>query len=237
MDPVVSLSARRTLQLLLTLVVVLTIVGWLLQYLELSSSPGTYDPRHITGIPRLFDLGGKANIPTWYKASLLMFSCVLLFVIALARKRMRDVYWHHWRDLAVVFLLLSIDEVAAIHEGIGYRLSLLLETSGVFFYAWVIVGIMFVVLFSMLYLRFVLSLPVMAKILFLTSGVVYVGSVLGLKMLEGWYVTTYGMQDLTFITISSVRQAIEMSAIVVFDYALLTYIRHNVEDEILRVYV
>jgi hypothetical protein len=236
MDPIIPVSAKRTAQILALIAIVLTLLGWTTQYLAFRGLLGDFHPGQATGVARLFDLGGEANIATWYKALILLTCSVLLRVIYSDRKRQRNHFAGYWRDLGVVFLLLSIDEVATIHEGLGNRLSDVLETTGFFFFAWVIVGLAFVIPFSIIYLRFLWSLPLRPKYMFMLSGGVYVFSVLGLKMVEGWYLSTYGTMDMVYVSITAIKQFLEMASITTFIYALLTYIRHNVEAEIIRVY-
>jgi len=134
-----------------------------------------------------------------------------------------------------VFVVLSIDEVSTLHEEIGAFISDTMETSGVFLFGWVILGIVFVALFAILYFNFLRSLPHMPRTLFFVSGIIYVGAVLGLKMVEGWYLATYSRIDLLFIGLITVKQFLQMFGAILFLYALLGYTRYNVEEGILHI--
>ena len=235
MNLVISVSAKRTAQFLSVMVVCFTILGWVTQYEALVSSPEDFSSDDAHGIVRLFYLGGEANIPTWYKSATLLICSGLLFMIAAARKRAQAAFVLYWRDLGIIFLFLSIDEIASIHEGLGVQLSHLFEAKGVLYFAWVIAGSAIVISILVAYSKFLRSLPVMATYLFLLSGGIYVGGVIGVKMLEGWYYTLYGQKTLMFMTIVVVQQLFEMVGIVIFIYSLLSYMRFNVNVGVIRV--
>jgi len=235
MEPIIRLSIGKTVALLSVCVVMLTVAGFVSEYDALQSSPSDFNLENVRGLGRLFNLAGEANIPAWYKSSTLLLCSFFLFTIAAARRRDSSSYWSYWRDLGIVFLLLSVDEIAVIHRGLGLQLSAALQTTGFLYYAWVLVGIAFVALLSVFYAGFLKSLPVMPMYLFLFSGTTYVASALGLKMIEGWYLNRYGQGSLLFISLIVIRQFGEMASIVVFIYSLLSYMRYNVEDTLIRV--
>jgi hypothetical protein len=235
MNLVISVSAKKTVQLLAVVVACFIVLGWVTQYEAWVSSPQDFGSDDAHGIVRFFYLGGEANIPTWYKSSTLLICSALLFMIAAARKRAQATFVRYWRDLGIIFLFLSIDEVATLHEGLGYQLSHLLESKGILYYAWVIAGSAFVISVLIAYSRFLRSLPAAASLLFLISGGVYVGGVIGMKMVEGWYVTVHGQQTLMFMSLVTLQQLMEMVGIVIFIYSLLSYMRFNVNVGVIRV--
>ena len=57
----------------------------------------------------------EANIPAWYSSAALLLAAMLLWIVSAATKQRggRPIYW---RLLSLVFLALSIDEVAELHE-------------------------------------------------------------------------------------------------------------------------
>ena len=236
MDPILPLSAKRTALFLAVVSFGIVLTGWIIQYLAYVASPVDFRPYEAQGLARLFNLGGTANIPTWYKAVLLMFASVALFFVFLLSRRQRDPFSRYWRDLGVIFFALSIDEVAVIHRGIGRAITTMLETRGVLFFGWVILATVFVVLLVVVYARFLRSLPVMPRWLFIGSGSVYVLGALIMKYVEGWYVTSIGRLDVLYITLTAGRQLFQMIGVVVFLYALLSYLRHNTDADLIRIY-
>src|SRR5829696_4320571 len=61
---------------------------------------------------RIFDVGEERSIPTWFEALQFLLCSILLAVIAVSKKRRSDRYSLHWSFLSIIFLLLSLDEVA-----------------------------------------------------------------------------------------------------------------------------
>ncbi len=60
--------------------------------------------------------------------------------------------------------------------------------------------------------------------------VLYVGGALGAKMVGGRYADLYGKQNLTYVLIVTVEEFLERSGIVVFIFALLSYISSHLKD-------
>jgi hypothetical protein len=68
----------------------------------------------------MFRLSNEANVPTWWSSALLLLTGVVLSAIAYCRFRRADRRtWALWLP-AALFLFMSLDEVASIHEHIGH---------------------------------------------------------------------------------------------------------------------
>ena len=86
----------------------------------------------------MFSVGADGSIPTYYSAFALLFSSGLLaFTGYLIRKAGRPMVLY-WFGLSVIFLFMSVDEMLELHERLIEPLRGALETSGAFYYAWVI---------------------------------------------------------------------------------------------------
>lgn len=200
--------------------------------------------KYVLGYPRLlgfvrqFDFNSEANIPTWYSSSTLLICSLLLALIASAKKIEGDRYVRHWGVLSFIFLFLSLDESASIHE-MANKLRPLLQVSGFLYFAWVIPYAAIVLIFVLAYLRFLLALPAKTRLLFLLAGSLYVGGAIGIELVEARYVSFYGEsiigQDMMFAVMTIVEEFLEMLGIVVFIYALLSYIRLHMKDLRVRI--
>src|SRR5215216_8208718 len=78
---------------------------------------------------RIFDVGEERSIPTWFESIQFLLCSMLLAVVTVAKKRRSDRYILHWSFLSVIFLVLSLDEVASIHEAIGAQSERLLHNT------------------------------------------------------------------------------------------------------------
>ncbi len=185
---------------------------------------------NLLGFVPLFDVNIEGNIPTYYSSMTLLFCSILLGVIAYAKKINGGEYIFHWRMLSFIFLYLSLDEAAGLHDLAGRLLGSALDTRGVLYYAWVIPGTVLVVITGLAYLRFLADLPAKTRHLFLVAGTLFVGGALGMELAEGWFDDLHGVGNITTAMLTTVEEFCEMIGIVVFIHALLSYISLYVED-------
>lgn len=216
---VVSISPKRVSRFLLFVVLGLTlanVIGLICRF--------TLKRPRLLEFLRLFDLDTEGNIPTWYSASALLFCAILLMIISFAKKGLHDRYVFHWRLLSGIFLLLSMDELVSLHERLIEPLQVTFGASGVFFFAWVIPGAIFVLAVLLTYLKFLIDLPARIRRLFLLAGTTYVSGTLFLEMLGAPIWQAYGGKNVLAVTLTTVEEFLEMVGVVIFVYALLTYL-------------
>jgi len=176
-------------------------------------------------VVQLFNLDVEGTIPSWYSSCALLGAAGLLGLIARAERERGSQDWRYWAGLAVIFVALSADEAASIHELAIHPLRRALGVSGVLAFAWVIPGAAFVALVGAVYLRFLLRLPAPTRSQFVLAGALFVGGALGMEMVGGALYTAYGMGLQTALE-SIVEETLEMVGIVVFIHALLSHLRH-----------
>lgn len=229
MGPVISISPRRTAQVLSLLVLCLTfasIAVYLARY-----SLGYQGERVIWR----FLVDHEGNIPSWYSSATLLLCSILLMVIASAKKVEGDRYTLRWQFLSIIFVYLSLDEAFVIHEMAVKPLRSALNAGGLLFYTWVVPGAAFVLIFGLFYLKFLAALPKVTRRLFLAAGTLFVGGALGVEALGGAYVDLHGDDNLAYAMIIIVEEFLEMAGVVVFIYALLSYMNSYVGDIRIRI--
>jgi hypothetical protein len=175
-------------------------------------------------VVRLTWVDEECNIPSWYSASLLLLCSLLLGIIAAAQRQRRDGYFGHWLALALIFLLLSLDETAQLHELSIAPLRDRFHATGLLYYAWIVPAGVGVALFGLSYLRFLAALPARSRRLFLVAGAIYVGGALGVEALSGAQASRHGEHNPIYHAIVTVEESLEMVGLVVFIYALLDYL-------------
>lgn len=169
-----------------------------------------------------FNLDAERTIPAYVSSLLLLGPAALLGSIASDQERRRD-RWY-WGILAMLFLLLSVEEAVDFHNAFsGSVESRVGETESWLRSAWVIPAVAFVLVFALSYLAFFLRLPRHSQVLFALSGVIYVGGAIGGEIVGGWYITEHGAEDYTYVLISTAEEAAEMAGMVLFLYALLLH--------------
>jgi hypothetical protein len=224
-----TISPRRLARLLTVLIAVLAVVSLAEQYVI-----------HILGRADLeefliaVDVDAEANIPTWYSVVTLLGCAALLAVITRRVRNAGGRYVGHWRWLSILFVGLSIDELAQLHEHLG-RLQSIWHTHGIFYFAWVIPGAAFVALVGLAYLRFLAHLPPLARRRFIVAGIVYVGGALVVEALGGWRAETMGMNNMTHSCIATVEEVMEMAGVALFMVALVRHLAGEDGDLALEV--
>ncbi len=176
----------------------------------------------------LFNIDEEGTIPSYFSASLLFFAAVLLAAIAWLKRNVRAPFAAGWTFLSFAFLCMAIDEAAGIHDVLVDRLTRRLlgePTLSVFYFAWVIPGIATVLVFSIVFFKFFLHLPRATRVVVLRAAALFIGGAVGVELIEGYYATSHGHENLTFNMIATVQESMEMAGVIVFLYALLQFIQ------------
>jgi hypothetical protein len=225
-----SVSSKGWLVLLGSVTIALNAIGLVLRAVT-----------HLLGygndleIVRLFHVAQEANIPTWFSSLLLLISASLLAIISKVKCASKDPYRRHWVFLAVVFLAMSLDETSKIHEISIVPLRAYFNATGFFYYAWVIVGIPFVLLFGLLYVRFLLHLPSNTRWGFILSGIIYISGAIGMEMLGGYFVEKPVGQVNIYPFIITLEELLENFGVVLFIFSLTHYMGETLHLERIKI--
>ena len=185
---------------------------------------------NVYGLVPRFEFRTENNVPTYFSSFNLLVSAILLKVIALFKKIEKDRFFHNWSILSVIFLFLSIDETASMHELLTYPLKKNFTLTGIFNYSWVIIGFLFVLILFIFYSRFLFSLPSKTKYQFLLAGFIFVGGAIGIEMIGGNYKYFNPEENLVYAIITTVEESFEMIGVIIFIGALINYIENNISD-------
>jgi hypothetical protein len=171
---------------------------------------------------RVFDLDAEANLPTWYSSALMLLSACLLWVVA--RSRDKAEYRGRWLFLALLFLCMSIDETAQLHETLGWPIQQAFQLSGLLYFAWVVVAIPLVGLLMVLYWPLVWALPHRITLMAIAAGCVYLSGVIGVEMVSAMWAEAHGLQHISVKAISALEETLELVGLIFWNYTLLTYL-------------
>ncbi len=169
------------------------------------------------------------DLPTWYQSSTLLVSSVLLLVIGLARRELKDKDAKYWGLLSLIFLFLSLDEAVSIHEQMTMPLRTTFHLEGFLFLSWVIPASFLVAVLGIVFSRFLFRLPSSTRNLMILSALIYLAGALGVEMVGANYMFMMNNppdigSNFTYAIITTVEEFLEMTGIVVFIYCLLTYL-------------
>jgi hypothetical protein len=170
--------------------------------------------RHLAG---LFDLNEERTVPTAFAVAQLLLAAGLLGALAAQRWRVRDPWRRHWVALALLVLLMALDEQAGLHERLSRPAKTLLGRGegefGALYYAWVLPAALLVTVVAAAFLRFVWHLPADTRRGFIMAAVIFVGGALGLELLGGYFAEQGGVRDPGLLVASTGEEAMELFGI------------------------
>ena len=179
---------------------------------------------NVWPIARQFNFVEEGNLANYYQGLQLLLNSALLVAIWSAKKQAGAVHCGHWLALAGIFLFLSCDEVAQIHET---TVSLLLagardQESGKTGWFWIYLPLL--VVFGVTYIPFLKRLPRRTALLFVVSGCIYAGGAVGIEKIVNWFAETYGDNTAGYVLIDNLGEFMESSGMALFAYTLLSYL-------------
>lgn len=220
------LSPKKVARFLTTTVIILTIASFAGNF--------AHHVLDITfrGLVFRLNVGEDSSLPTWYSSIALLLCSLLLSLIGWTASKKNQPYIVQWFILSLLFLYISMDEVATFRETFFRSLKTVIQTDGLFHYRWTLFGIPFVILFSLSYLKFLAHLPKKIRNLFILSGVVFIFGAIGMEMLASLTDSLYGTRNMLYVTLTAIEEFSEMFGVVIFIYTLLLYIQMQGIQEI-----
>ncbi len=231
--PYISLnrnSVAKILVVLTSLLILASTAALLTDYLIGNTS------NLVRKLVKFFYVDLELNAPTFFSTLLLLFAALLLGFISVLKRKQNAKYAWQWAILCFGFLLMAFDETVAAHERLIEPMRSILgeENLGILYYAWVVPAIALVLFLAIFFLKFWLSLPAKTRLYFLIAACLYVGAAIGLELAEGKHSEIYGMDNLTYITLVTIEEGLEMGSVILFIWALLKYIADTYEEVGLR---
>jgi hypothetical protein len=170
-------------------------------------------------VKAVVDLSTESNAGTWLSAFLVLASAAVAAVLA-QRAGGRD--GRRWALMAFALLVVSVDEVAAVHEAIGDSLDENVDIgSGVLRYEWVVPAAVLVVVVVAVLLPFVLRQPAAVAVPLLAAAAIYVAGALGFEMLEGWLDDRQDPYGTVNVVVRGVQEVLELAGELLGLWALL----------------
>lgn len=176
---------------------------------------------HLHGFVPLFNLDREMNIPTWFSAFLFLLGAVLLWVIGTELRARMDPLALRWRVMAVVFLILSVDEISALHEMTVDPLRDFFHAGGYLHFSWVILGMAVILGTAILFLRPFLSLPGRLRLLSAASAGLFISGSLGMEMIAGRWVEAGGASNFRYAMMANAEETLELGGLILFIHVLL----------------
>jgi len=212
---VVKLKPLKISVLLSFIATVLLIIYLLLLFLL-----PDFNASKMTDVTGLFNVNNEVSIPTWFSQTILFISAGILFVIAYCSHTWKK----YWKYLGFIFIYISIDEGASIHELTVFPMRDLLNIqSGPLYYTWVVLfGALFLVL-VVVYFKFFLSLPKRTRAILFSSAVIFISGAIGMEMVGSSIAASSGEVSMNYSLVVAAEEYLEMIGVTLFIYGLLDY--------------
>lgn len=165
----------------------------------------------------------ESNPSTWLSSALFLVGAALAFFCGQVEVRTTERRW--WYLLALLLVVLSVDETASLHERLDDYLKLdsWLDLPGFLKYAWVIPGVLVLAAVALTFRRFITSLPARTRRgLYLAAALVVAGGV-GAELLASWWDSSHGVENAGLHLISTLEENLELVGATV---AVLVLRRH-----------
>jgi hypothetical protein len=177
----------------------------------------------------LFDLTAERNIPTLFSACLFLLNAFLFWVVGKSGqgKGIRQL----GQGCCLLFLFLSVDESAGLHERLMGPVRELLHASGPFYFAWVVPYGIAVIALTVGVFPVWRRLEPGIRAGFLRAAVTFVFGALGMEMAGaalfqylGGLQSEFVMQPL-YQTVSGVEELLELSGLILLTHTLLSFLQ------------
>jgi hypothetical protein len=183
----------------------------------------------------LFDLDLEGNIPSWYNSSLFIIGSAVSWICGQFARQLDRKQTYHWFAISAVMLVLSIDELLALHELLG-NIPML---KGGFVFGWIMVVGPIAALFGLWFVPFLFRLPASIALCLAAAGLIYLGGAIGLESVGGKIaeaITQTPSDQITpelsqlvthnrwYLTEVALEETCEMSGLILYIYGALRYL-------------
>jgi hypothetical protein len=209
------------------LVRVLTIIAVILILASIGGQISKYEFGHdyLKGLVPMFYLDEENNIPTFFTVILMLFISLLLSLIANINYKLGIRHTAKWVILSIGFLCMAFDEGFAIHENLISPFRGLMGdiNLGIFYYAWVVPGIILVLFLGAFFTKFLLQLPVATRSRFLVAAGIYLAGAIGVELIGGQYAEIHGINNPTYSFIVTIEESLEIIGLILFISSLINH--------------
>jgi hypothetical protein len=184
----------------------------------------------FVGDLRHFALDRERNLPTWYGTLTMAAASGLLAILAALSHSHDPRNRLAWSLLAIIFILLSLDEAASFHEALDAVLRDSFQLSGFLTFPWVIIAAPLVLALGVFLIPFLLRLPRRTAVRFFIAGAIFLSGALGLEFIGGYYASIGGWEYLPFKILSAAEECLEITGMTLFVTSLLQHLAKSAPE-------
>lgn len=220
LPPVTILAFQKFIKFLFGILIVLVILNCA------GIAFGYFTGHHsVYGIIGLVYFDSQGGLPFYFSSICLLLTSSLLIIIYREHKQNNLFDKNYWLVLSIGFLIMSIDEYVGIHRILSKVIREFFPVGQLFYFAWVIPGIILCLILCLYFLNFYLRLPRRFKVSFGISAVLFVGGAIGIEILDGFFVPAENDANLIYSILVTLEQTMEWGAVLMFLYSLTEYMK------------
>ena len=171
---------------------------------------------------QLVDLDQEANIPTLFSSIILLISSMLFYLLSRLPAEQKKNNQRYWFWLGIIFLFLSFDESATIHESIGDFTSKFIHADGFLYYPWIIAYGIILVILSCSFFRFFWRMEKKVFFQFMLSAGIYLGGAIGFDLLGSREISLHGGDTILYCIYYTIEESLEMFGVIYLIWILST---------------
>jgi len=157
-----------------------------------------------------------------------------LFFVATQVNQQRRRQAIPWFLLAIIFSVLSLDEIAMIHEWLSAALSARMDNSGIFYFAWTLPALVVCIAGLLCFIPFIFSFKGFDRGLLIGSAVVFLLGAIGMEMLGGAEAERAGFETLHYRLFATIEESLEYAGVLLFLLFVLRQARASHNETTIR---
>jgi len=213
-----TLNHKHIISWIFLLTISLVVIHVVLQYIRWELGF-----QHLEPYFSRLDLDNEASIPTWFSQTLFLYSSLLLLLIANHYRKVGLSFSKHWLFLSGLFLFLSIDDGAMLHETTNEPVRAFLSSYSTNLYldnAWVYLFSIFLIILTLAYGKFLWQLNSSTRIRFIIAGIVFVSGAIITEL----FTSQFGGFEYKMIV--ALEEGLELIGAVLFIRALMLHLKY-----------
>ena len=213
----ISLSSKKIIIFLVFITLLLISIHIIILTIYYSiNNPSIFD------FIRMFDLDMERNIPTLFSSILFIISAFLFYLLSKTHYSQKINNTKYWKGLSFVFIFLSIDESAKIHEQLGDVTEQFITATGYLHYPWVISYILFIIILASVYLKFFLKMHKKIFYAFMLSAIIFLSGAIGFELLGAYESSLHGTTSVKYSILYTIEESLEMFGLIYLISILLS---------------
>jgi hypothetical protein len=183
--------------------------------------------RVVGEVMRLLDVGVEQSLPTYVSVVNLILASILAFIIYIHERAKANSDAMYWLFLSLLFLFLSFDEFAGIHEKFAHLYEVLVRkeiiSRQLSTHQWLPFSLLFISVVAIILFPFLRKLPKDTLRYFIIAGFVFVAGAVGFEYLGAVMLETgiaHSRKDAVYLARRLFEEGFEMYGVAIFNWAL-----------------